>query len=328
MRAKVISNFYASINTVTFNKEDVYDSCYFILEKLESKFGEVYNQRFIEKLKNVIETMYLKYEDFNFAQLESDFCDCIEKAQNFHDIKFLYAGSDWKISSFNEEIKTNLFLEKDPCDMKFFEELIEMQYTDENWAKICSNSITKGYLKQAILKYNEMLDSPDFMEEEGISYPKIDPIMGSRLLLCLDSTFDEKMPHEALAIGIEAEIFDILKEQMRGHRKELPNDKYMRKYLRDVEHIEDEKFDNKQVSEIYKGFMNGINAHQYAQKEYDHEQMKEYRLFFEAGLSTSLFFHEKNLSANQIRSFRNIVTEMFANLSQESQIEDSFKLER
>ncbi len=110
MEAKVVQEFKGIINEVEFTNENVYYSTEFLLEKIEENFGEVYKKEFIEDLKDTIEIMRMKYEEFSYDTLESEFSSCIEKASSFNDINFDYYGSDWKIENLNENIENGIYI--------------------------------------------------------------------------------------------------------------------------------------------------------------------------------------------------------------------------
>ena len=113
MEAKILQKFNGEINGVKFDDENNYYSSKFILEQVEEKFGECYSDEFVEKLRNTVSNMYLKYNEFSFAYLEEDFMDSIRKAEKFGDIKFLYGGGDWQIESLNEKIAEGAFEKKE-----------------------------------------------------------------------------------------------------------------------------------------------------------------------------------------------------------------------
>lgn len=104
MESKINQEFNGNINNIQFNDKNNFYSTVFILEYINDKFGEMYNDKFIEDLSNTIDRMYMKYDDFSYSELENEFSDCVDKANNFNDIKFTYYGSDWKIESLNESI--------------------------------------------------------------------------------------------------------------------------------------------------------------------------------------------------------------------------------
>lgn len=109
MENKIIQEFQGEINGVVFNDRNIYYASQFILEKVEEKFGEVYNKEFVEDLRYTIETMEYKYDEFSFAMLEDDFYEAVKEAKSFNEIEFSYYGSDWKIDSLNENIKNNKY---------------------------------------------------------------------------------------------------------------------------------------------------------------------------------------------------------------------------
>lgn len=111
MKSKIIQEFKGEIEGVVFSEKNVYSSCEFILEKIEEKFGEIYNKEFVSDLKNTIERMEVKYDEFSYSVLENDFYESIEEAKAFNKIKFSYYGSDWKIEELNKNIKENIYEE-------------------------------------------------------------------------------------------------------------------------------------------------------------------------------------------------------------------------
>ncbi|WP_197416957.1 hypothetical protein [Streptobacillus felis] len=113
MERNIISKFEAEINGVKFNDEELYNSVEFILEQIEDKFGEVYNNDFVAALESTINNMYLKYENFSYGELENEFYYCISEAKEFNNLEFKYYGSDWKIETLNEGIIAGDYFEKD-----------------------------------------------------------------------------------------------------------------------------------------------------------------------------------------------------------------------
>ena len=112
MKTEIIQRFKAKINDVIFTDEKIYYSVKYILEKIESKFGECYNEDFIQDLYSTIEIMEQKYETFSHDILTYDFYNSIYKANSFNEIEFEYDGDDWKIRDLNKKIKNENYLEK------------------------------------------------------------------------------------------------------------------------------------------------------------------------------------------------------------------------
>ncbi|WP_064615222.1 hypothetical protein [Streptobacillus moniliformis] len=112
MESKIISKFCGMINGIEFNDENLYRSVEFLLERIEDKFGEVYNNEFVDELKSTIDSMYFKYDDFNYSDLENEFYYCIQKVDKFNEIQFEYFGSDWKIEKLNENLLNGKYYEE------------------------------------------------------------------------------------------------------------------------------------------------------------------------------------------------------------------------
>ncbi|ACZ01334.1 hypothetical protein [Streptobacillus moniliformis] len=104
MESKIISKFCGMINGIEFNDENLYRSVEFLLEQIEYKFGEVYNNEFVDELKSTIYSMYFKYDDFDYFDLENKFYYCIQKFDKFNEIQFEYFGSDCEIEKLNENL--------------------------------------------------------------------------------------------------------------------------------------------------------------------------------------------------------------------------------
>ena len=124
MESKIIQNFEGIINLVKntdkgayqylvrFDDKGVFYSTNYVLEKIEEKFGEIYNIEFVEDLKQAIETYTVKQEDFCAAYMERELVNVIEEAESFEDIQFnefaLYIFSYY----LNEKIKDGSYIYK------------------------------------------------------------------------------------------------------------------------------------------------------------------------------------------------------------------------
>jgi len=94
MECNIIQEFKGEIGGVEFDDKNIYYASQFILEKIEDKFGEVYNREFIKDLRDTIETMEYKYDEFSFAILEDDFYKAVKEAKSFNEIKFSLVKCD------------------------------------------------------------------------------------------------------------------------------------------------------------------------------------------------------------------------------------------
>lgn len=71
MESEIIQPFKGRINTVIIDIEMVYWSTYYILDKIEEKFGEIYTNEFISELSYAIERVSIKSEDFARYEVEN-----------------------------------------------------------------------------------------------------------------------------------------------------------------------------------------------------------------------------------------------------------------
>lgn len=89
MEAEVIQHFKGKINGVIINEEGTFYATRAVLDSIEEKFGECYNQKFVKTLSDTIYDVSSSY---------------VEKAKSFSEIKFNYLGNDWKIEFLNKEL--------------------------------------------------------------------------------------------------------------------------------------------------------------------------------------------------------------------------------
>ena len=118
METKILHKFSGEIDGVKFDDENNFYSSKFILEQVEDKFGECYSSEFVKELRDTVNNMYLKYNEFSYAYLEEDFFDSIGKAEKFGDIKFLYGGGEWQIEGLNKKIAEGAFEKKESLTAK------------------------------------------------------------------------------------------------------------------------------------------------------------------------------------------------------------------
>ena len=104
MEAEVIQHFKGKINGVIINEEGTFYATRVVLESIEEKFGECYNQKFIKTLADTIYDVSSSYDEYSQSVLEYEFINSVEKAKSFSEIKFNYLGNDWKIESLNKEL--------------------------------------------------------------------------------------------------------------------------------------------------------------------------------------------------------------------------------
>ena len=88
MKSKKIQDFKGIINSVEFDDKGTFYSTQYVLENIEDRFGEVYNDDFVKDLKEAIDTYTVKVEDFCAAHMEREFVNAIENAYSFEEILF------------------------------------------------------------------------------------------------------------------------------------------------------------------------------------------------------------------------------------------------
>lgn len=85
------------------------DATGFILDLIETRFGEVYNDKFIKDLKETIRKISDSTDSFSFADLENDFYYAItnKDIKRFEDIKF----DDYYYTEYlNEKLENGEYL--------------------------------------------------------------------------------------------------------------------------------------------------------------------------------------------------------------------------
>lgn len=113
MEIKIIQNFKGIINGVEINNEKVFYTTEYILENINDKFGEVYNNKFIEDMSSSISEVYRKNETLLVSEIEREFISCIERAEKFSKIKFEYLGSDYRLQELNKKISSKEYLKNE-----------------------------------------------------------------------------------------------------------------------------------------------------------------------------------------------------------------------
>lgn len=87
---EIKQEFIGTINDVEINDKYIYNTTQYILDDIETRFGEVYNEKFIRDLAETIKKIKDNTDSFSFEELEKDFYYAItnEKYKKFEDIQF------------------------------------------------------------------------------------------------------------------------------------------------------------------------------------------------------------------------------------------------
>ena len=101
MEAKIIQGFKGMLNNVLIENEKIFYCIAYILSKIEDKFGECFNKKFIEDLKITLNKLYYKNEYFYFEDFEREIEFDVE---SFKRLVFRYNYETYCFESLNEGI--------------------------------------------------------------------------------------------------------------------------------------------------------------------------------------------------------------------------------
>lgn len=105
MKSQIFTFFEGEINDIKFNNEQLYYSTEYILNEIEEQFGDVYNNNFVEELRNFID-IYMNNMDYpSYAKLENIITSNIEDAETFERIIF----TEPYIQHLNDSLSTGLY---------------------------------------------------------------------------------------------------------------------------------------------------------------------------------------------------------------------------
>lgn len=87
---EIKQEFIGTINDVEINDKYIYNTTQYILDDIEERFGEVYNEKFIRDLAETIKKIKDNTDSFSFEDLEKDFYYAItnKDIEKFEDIQF------------------------------------------------------------------------------------------------------------------------------------------------------------------------------------------------------------------------------------------------
>jgi hypothetical protein len=101
VEAKIIQEFKGILNNVLIENEKLYYCIEYILSKIEDKFGECFNKKFVEDLKITLNKLYYKNEYFYFEDFEREIDFDVD---SFKRLVFRYNYETYGFESLNEEI--------------------------------------------------------------------------------------------------------------------------------------------------------------------------------------------------------------------------------
>lgn len=106
------SSFIGVINGVSFDKQVIFDSTVYVLECIEDKFGEIYNQDFIKEISYIIYQYYFKY-DYSIETIECLFNNVLDQSQTeFSELYFINTelGDEHLFKRLNVSLKNREYV--------------------------------------------------------------------------------------------------------------------------------------------------------------------------------------------------------------------------
>ena len=90
VKYEIKQEFIGTINEVEINDKQIYYTTGYILEQIEQRFGEVYNNKFIKDLAETIRKTKDNTDNFSYSYLENDFYYVITNKdyKNFEELEF------------------------------------------------------------------------------------------------------------------------------------------------------------------------------------------------------------------------------------------------
>lgn len=101
---EIKQEFIGTINDVEINDKYIYNTTQYILDDIETRFGEIYNDKFIRDLAETIKKIKDNTDSFSFEDLEKDFYYAItnQDVEKFENIQF----NDYYYTEYlNERLK-------------------------------------------------------------------------------------------------------------------------------------------------------------------------------------------------------------------------------
>lgn len=108
MESKIITKFKGEINGVEFDDAQIYQTADYLLEQMEGKFGKI-PQEFIKDLRDTIDRVRDKYEDFNMATFERSVSESIDLSKSVKELLINYDGETWKMEDINKKLMRNQY---------------------------------------------------------------------------------------------------------------------------------------------------------------------------------------------------------------------------
>lgn len=102
--------FIGKINGVEIKNEGDYNSMCFIMDNLSMNFEKTeVTGEFVKELSEAIRELWLGNDMLEMSEIEKEFYECIDTADNFSEIEFGIYGEDYYLEEINKKIKNNRY---------------------------------------------------------------------------------------------------------------------------------------------------------------------------------------------------------------------------
>ena len=100
--------FIGKINGVEIRNEGNYNSMCFIMDNLSMNFEKTeVTGEFVKELSEAIRELWLGNDMLEMSEIEKEFYECIDTADNFSEIEFGIYGDDCYLEEINQKIKSH-----------------------------------------------------------------------------------------------------------------------------------------------------------------------------------------------------------------------------
>lgn len=105
-----VQEFIGKINGVEIKNEGDYNTMCQIMDKLSFEFEKTeVTKEFVKELSETVRELWLGNDMLEMSEIEKEFSECIDTADNFSEIEFGIYGEDYYLEEINKKIKNNRY---------------------------------------------------------------------------------------------------------------------------------------------------------------------------------------------------------------------------
>lgn len=174
MKKEIINHFHGKINSVEFKSDFIYHCTSELLNTVEEKFGECYNDKFIEDFRDAFIRIVNDEGSINFDEVMKDIDDQVDEANLFEEVEFYKSNGidhfEYITYKLRESVYTKEISEKasfNDCKDEVILDLIR----DDGYRVEASFKVMMDYLSQSV----EYYPCEDFLTyQESDYYQELD----------------------------------------------------------------------------------------------------------------------------------------------------------